>query len=143
MSSNEEEVRWAFMVKETQNRLQRNHYFNCKFNLRERRVTKLIYSLDSSNRPTASDERMILLCQDAVRQQVSQNRIDLGEIVGISIGTRQSVEFGESVNIFDISDNQKRGEGNLTLLKGSKQYQVSYKCTVNICQGIITETTIQ
>ncbi|XTZ19889.1 MAG: hypothetical protein ACQZ3M_09245 [cyanobacterium endosymbiont of Rhopalodia fuxianensis] len=84
-----------------------------------------------------------MLCQDAVRQQVSQNRIYLGEIVGISIGTGQSVKFVESVNIFDISDNQKRMQGNLTLLKGSKQYQVSYKCTVNICQGIITETTIQ
>ncbi|BBA79408.1 hypothetical protein RGRSB_0884 [cyanobacterium endosymbiont of Rhopalodia gibberula] len=142
VSNTEEGVRGTFIVKETRNRLQHNH-FDCTFNLREGRVTKIIYNPDSSNRPTANKEQIIWLCQDAVRQQVSQNQIDLGGILGISIGTGQGIEFGELVNTFDISDNQKRVEGNATLSEGPKQRQVNYKCTVNTRQGIITDTTIQ
>ncbi|MGP0129529.1 MAG: hypothetical protein ACTMUB_09800 [cyanobacterium endosymbiont of Rhopalodia musculus] len=88
----EEGIRGAFMAKGTRDKLQRNR-FNCKFNPREGSVTKLIYSPDSSNRSTAGKKRMIWLCQDDVRQQVSQNQIDLGRIFGISIGTKQSIEF--------------------------------------------------
>jgi hypothetical protein len=142
MSNTEKGVRRVFMSKGTRNRLERN-CFNCTFNLREEQVIKLIYSPDSSNRPIASEEKMIWLCQDTVRQQVCSNRIDLRGILGISIGTGQSVKFGESVNTFDISDTQKRIGGNATLLEGSKQRQVSYKCTVNIRQGIIADTTIK
>lgn len=93
VSNTEKGVRRAFMSKGTRNRLERN-CFNCTFNLREEQVIKLIYNPDSSNRPIASEEQMIWLCQDTVRQQVCSNRIDLRGILGISIGTGQSVKFG-------------------------------------------------
>ena len=126
MSNIEEGVRGTFIIQRTQNRSQRNH-FNCILNLREGWVTKLTYSPDSSDHPIASEGQIIRLCQDDICQQVSQNKIGLGGIFGISIRTGRSIEFGESVNIFDISDNHKRVGGDVTLLESLKQRQVIYK----------------
>lgn len=142
VSNVEEGVRGTFIIQGSQNRSQCNR-FNCILPLREGRVTKLTYSPDSGNRPIASEGGIIRLCQDDIHQQVSQNKMGLGEIFGMSIRTGQNIEFEESVNIFDISDNQKRVGGDATLLEGPKQRQVSYKCTVNIRQGTITNATMQ
>ncbi len=142
VSNTEEGVRGTFIVQETGNRSQPNR-FNCTVNLREGRVTKLTYSPDGSDRSTASEQRIIRLCQENIRQQVSQNQIDLGGIFGISIGTGRKIEFGQAVDTFDISESQKGVEGNATLLEGSKQRQVNYRCTVNLPDGTITNATIQ
>lgn len=140
VSNTEEGVRGTVLI-QASGQSDRNYRFDCVVNLPEAQVTKISYRPDSGE--TADNQRIIRLCQDNIRQRISNNQIDLGGIIGINIGTGRQIEFQDPASTFSISENQEGVRGAATLVEGFRQRQVNYECTVNLQQGTVTNATVQ
>ena len=140
VSNTEEGVRGTVLIRSS-GQSERNYRFDCVVNLPEAQVTKISYRPDSG--ATADSQRIIRLCQDNIRQRISNNQIDLGGIIGINIGTGRQIEFQDPASTFSISENQEGVRGSATLVEGFRQRQVNYECTVNLQQGTVTNATVQ
>ncbi len=143
ISNTEEGVRGTALVKRSQ-RGEQTYRFNCTVNIQRGDVTRISYTpTNETDNETISDRRIINLCHNKLRQQISSNQIDIGGIIGINLGTGTSIDFQEEPEIFTLADNEQRVEGLGILTEGFQQRRVNYECIVNVERGTVSNATIE
>lgn len=143
ISNTEEGVRGTALIKQSRRREQA-YRFNCTVNIQRGDVTRISYTpTEETDNQTISDQRIINLCHNKLRQQISSNQIDIGGIIGINLGTGTSIDFQEKPEISPLVNNEQKVEGLGILTEGFQQRRVNYKCTVNVERGTVSNATIQ
>lgn len=143
ISNTEEGVRGTALVTQSPQEAQ-NYRFNCTVNIQRGDVTRISYTpTDETDNQIISNQRMINLCHNRIREEISTNQIDIGGIIGINLGTGSTIDFQGEPQIFNIANDQQRVEGSGVVTQGFQQRQVDYECTVNVERGTVSNATIQ
>lgn len=115
--------------------------YECSVNTRNGRVTDSRYALESTENQSPSQTpnrtRIVSLCQEAVQKKVQENR--LGGILGAIIQGTLTVAFPGDTEIYRVSRVEQGVRGSATLTEQGQTRQISYNCTVNTQEGVVTQ----
>jgi hypothetical protein len=129
--------------------------YNCLVNVRDGRVPEANYSMrdtPAATQPTpqptqpaaSTSQQSISMCQEEIKNRViSDNRLNVGGLVNITVGAGRRVSFPEPAQTSTISNTEESVRGRALVRAGNSRQDINYNCTVNTREGRVTSATYQ
>lgn len=140
ISRSREELRGTALLEARRGTWQ-THAYDCTVNLETNSVVRLTYRPIDSDRPNSNDRQLVSRCQDAIRKNIAENRINIGGLFDLALQSGKNIDFLEGARVQSLEEGKERVLGEAIVSQGSRQSRVNYECTTQ--NGEISSANIK